>query len=141
MARRLMLSLTMSKLINPKLTFLGVPATDLQTLRGADVVIFGAGEATPLQRGARGHAAAAPSALRETMQRASKDLLRWDFEQENTLLPEGLAVFDIGDLATEPANPELNQLLIASATASILDLGAIPVLLGGGGRLRTHPVF
>jgi agmatinase len=115
----------------PRLTFLGVPASELTAIRQADVVLFGASDATPLKPGSRSHAADAPSAIRAATKRSAEDPSRWDFDQDGPLLPPELSIFDIGDLATDPANPEGNRSLIAATTNSIVSIGAVPVLLGG----------
>jgi agmatinase len=115
----------------PACTFLGVPASELGTIQQADVVLFGASDATPWPEGSRSHAADAPSAIRAATQRGAEDPSRWDFDQDGPLLPPGLAVFDIGDLATDPGNPNGNRTLITSTTAPIVNIGAVPVLLGG----------
>jgi agmatinase len=115
----------------PRLTFLGVPASELTAIRQADVVLFGASDATPWQPGLRSHAADAPLAIRAATERSAEDLSRWDFDQDGPLLPSELTIFDIGDLATDPGNPEGNRSLIASTTNSIVSVGAVPVLLGG----------
>jgi agmatinase len=115
----------------PRVTFLGTPASELSAIRKADVVLFGASDATPWQPGLRSHAADAPQAIRTATERSAQDLSRWDFDQDGPLLPSELAIFDIGDLATDPGNPEGNRSLIAFTTGSVLRVGAVPVLLGG----------
>lgn len=112
-------------------TFLGLPAAVPDTFSSADVVIFGAPDATPHVSGVSSHAARAPSAVRESTQQIARDPLRWDFDQDGPLIPEGLRAVDLGDLPTNPATPEENRSLITSTTASILKAGAIPLLLGG----------
>jgi agmatinase len=112
-------------------TFLGVPAAKRELLSHADVVIFGARDATPHVPGSTSHAAGAPSALRETTRQIAEDPLRWDFDQGGPLLPPGLQVVDFGDLPTDPATPEDNRSLITSTAMSILKVGAVPLLFGG----------
>ncbi|MGY8710830.1 arginase family protein [Bradyrhizobium sp. 18BD] len=112
-------------------TFLGLPAAPPDTFSSADVVIFGAPDATPHVPGVASHAARAPSALRESTQQIARDPMRWDFDQDGPLIPEGLRTIDLGDLPTDPGTPQENRSLITSTTASILKAGAIPLLLGG----------
>ncbi|MCK1719803.1 arginase family protein [Bradyrhizobium sp. 141] len=115
----------------PRVTFLGTRACELSAIRQADIVLFGAGDATPWQAGLRSHAADAPQAVRAATERSAADPLRWDFDQDGPLLPSELTIFDIGDLTTDPGSPEGNRSLIASTTDSILRVGAVPILLGG----------
>jgi agmatinase len=70
-------------------------------------------------------------AIRAATKRSVEDLSRWDFDQGGPLLSSELSIFDIGDLATNPANPEGNRSLITATTHSIVSIGAVPVLLGG----------
>lgn len=112
-------------------TFLAVPAGGQEASSGADIVIFGAGEATPHIPGRASHAAGAPSAIRECTRSMASDLSRWDFDQDGPLLSPRLRVVDLGDLPTSPAAPQENRALITATTSSILKAGAVPVLLGG----------
>ncbi|WP_246799407.1 arginase family protein [Bradyrhizobium sp. CCBAU 51753] len=57
--------------------------------------------------------------------------MRWDFDQDGPLIPEGLRAVDLGDLPNDPATPQENRSLITSTTASILKAEAVPLLLGG----------
>jgi len=113
------------------LTFLNVEATPIGARHGGDAIIFGAAEGTPHIAGAPSHAAGAPRAIRKALQAASKDLERWDFDQDGPLLPRKLRILDGGDLATSFATPEANRKLIAASTSDILETGAVPILLGG----------
>lgn len=106
-------------------TFLGLPAAAPDIVSSADVVIFGAPDATPHVPGATSHAARAPSALRESTRQIARDPLRWDFDQG------GLRAVDLGDLPTDSATTQENRPLITSTTVSILKAGAVPLLLGG----------
>jgi agmatinase len=114
-------------------TFLGVAACDLALPLGeADVVIFGAADATPHLKGRTSHAANGPAAIRNALRVYQTDLARWDFDQDGILLdPEQIRVVDGGDLATSPEAPEQNRNAIRSATRKILKSGAVPMLLGG----------
>jgi agmatinase len=112
-------------------TFLGVPAAKQELFSYADVVIFGARDATPHVPGCTSHAAGAPSALRNSTRNMAEDPSRWDFDQDGPLLPSQLQIVDFGDLPTDPATPEENRSLITSTTMSILKAVAVPLLLGG----------
>src|SRR5689334_15270682 len=119
--------------VPPGLTFLDLPYCDiLARPLDADVVIFGAAEATPLSAGEVSHAAPAPDALRAAVARHAADLSRWDFDQDAPLLDPARCRFrDGGNLETDPARPEQNRRTIRAATAAVLAAGAVPVLLGG----------
>jgi agmatinase len=89
-------------------TFLGVAACDLAlpvplTLGEADVVIFGAADATPHLKGRSSHAANGPTAIRNALRVYQTDLSRWDFDQDGILLDrEQIRVVDGGDRGTAP---------------------------------------
>jgi agmatinase len=113
-------------------TFLNVAACDVSRLsERVDVVIVGAPDGTPHPPGEASHARDAPDAMRRSIKAAASDLTRWDFDQNGPLLAEGLTVRDAGNIATNPANPGRNRELIRAATRAILDVSAVPVLLGG----------
>ncbi|MHC2822921.1 agmatinase [Bradyrhizobium huanghuaihaiense] len=112
-------------------TFLGVPAAKQEPFHHADVVIFGAPDATSYVLGCTSHAAQGPSALRDKTRQIAEDPSRWDFDQEGPVIPEGLRAVDLGDLPTNPTKPLENRSLITSTTASVLRAGAVPLLLGG----------
>jgi agmatinase len=113
--------------------FLGADRCDVfLPPQDADVIVFGAADATPHNPGQPSHAAAAPDALREALRQAASDLTRWDFDQDGPLLdPAKTRVFDGGNLATDPAAPENNRALIHAATRAVLAAGAVPFLFGG----------
>ncbi|MCP3401920.1 arginase family protein [Bradyrhizobium sp. CCGB20] len=114
-------------------TFLGVEACDLTTtLPAADVILFGASDATPYVVGQTSHAAKAPDFIRRALSHYESDLTRWDFDQEAELLaPTKLRVLDGGNLVTDPTTPESNRDVIRTTTQAVLSAGAIPILLGG----------
>jgi agmatinase len=113
-------------------TFLTVAACDVSHLsERVDVVIVGAPDGTPHPPGEASHATDAPDAMRRSIKAAASDLTRWDFDQNGPLLVGDLTVRDAGNIATNPANPGRNRELIRAATRAILDVSAVPVLLGG----------
>jgi agmatinase len=114
-------------------TFLGVEACDVFAgVLNADVIIFGASDATPHDPGQASHAAAAPDAIRSALASYAADLARWDFDQGSPMLDTAsLRVLDHGNLPTNPAKPEENRAMIAAAAKAVLAAGAVPVVLGG----------
>lgn len=71
-----------------RVTFLSVEACELtSTLPMADVILFGASDATPYIAGQTSHAAKAPDFIRCALRHYESDLTRWDFDQEAELLP------------------------------------------------------
>jgi agmatinase len=69
--------------------------------------------------------------MRRSIKAAASDLTRWDFDQNGPLLAGDLTVRDAGNIMTKPATPGRNRELIRAATRAILDVSAVPVLLGG----------
>lgn len=114
-------------------TFLGVEACDLAAaLPAADVILFGASNATPHVAGQTSHAAKAPDVIRRALRHYESDLTRWDFDQDAELLESAsMKVLDGGNLLTDPTTPESNRDAIRAATQAILSVGAVPILLGG----------
>jgi agmatinase len=67
-------------------SFLGCDSCDvLLPPRDANVIVFGAADATPHIPGKTSHAADAPDALRGALRQAASDLTRWDFDQDGPL--------------------------------------------------------
>src|SRR5258708_5357363 len=114
-------------------SFLGAANCDvLLPPEDADVIVFGAADATPHIAGKPSHAAGAPDAIREAIRQAAADLTRWDFDQNGPLLDSGRTrVFDAGNLPTDPTAPESNRALIQAATSAALEAGAVPFMFGG----------
>jgi agmatinase len=113
-------------------TFLNAPFCALEIIApGLDAVVIGASEATPHRGGQASHAAEAPQAVRRALSGAAGDLDRWDFDQDGPLLAPDFRLADAGDLATQPASPERNRYLIQAAARSVLEVGAVPVVIGG----------
>jgi hypothetical protein len=63
-------------------------------LPAADVILFGASDATPYVVGQTSHAAKAPDFIRRALRHYESDLTRWDFDQEAELLPPAKAAHD-----------------------------------------------
>ncbi|QJU59204.1 arginase [Sphingomonas sp. AP4-R1] len=106
----------------------------LDDLAQAKVVVFGASEASPYRQGVRSHSADAPAALRKAAGRFAGSLGQFDFDLGATMFPnkdDRRGCLDIGDVPTNPWDSEGNRQRITSATRTILQAGAVPVVLGG----------
>jgi agmatinase len=112
-------------------TFLGLPAcSDLSAL-DAGVAILGAGCATPYAS-VGAYCADAPKAIRAAMAPYSATTTHYDFDLGGPWLgPIGARVADCGDLPLDEADAHGNRTRIRSAVSTILDRGAIPIVLGG----------
>jgi agmatinase len=113
-------------------TFAGLRRASLDTLSGAAVAILGAGEGSPYEVGKAGSSAAAPRAIRK----ASAGLparRQFDYDIGRVLLAPGQEhlIVDLGDLPTDPSDPEGNRADIEAAIRTVLEAGAVPVVLGG----------
>jgi agmatinase len=114
----------------PAIAFMGARA-DIQ-LDAADAVLFGAPHATPYQGIDNKAYASAPDALRKAMQEDSRWLDHWDFDLDGPLLGDGrFNLLDAGNLATSPLDGAGNRAMIRQATSTIVQAGAVPIMLGG----------
>ncbi len=123
-------------------SFLGFPVeTDLSRLT-ADIAIIGIPYGEPYNMaGVSGHAAAAPSAIREAMSRYGSWLDHYDFDLDGPLLDgKEIAIVDCGDVPGDPSDLAGNSERATSAVRAILDRGALPVVMGGDDAVPI-PVF
>jgi agmatinase len=114
-------------------TFAGLPSVDLSRLDGAAAVVLGADHGTPYKPGEASHAAGGPAAIRRGSQLYAKQLSQVDFDLGFTLSPKpgDRRFVDAGDLTLSVTDGPANRAAIAEATRTVLDAGAVPVLLGG----------
>lgn len=115
-------------------TLLGIPGASLDDLDGATIVVFGAAEATPYDPGTPSHSAGAPAAIRAASQVLARQQGQHDFDTGLTMLPtkgDHRGLVDCGDVRTSATDAEANREVIARATARILAVGAVPLVLGG----------
>jgi agmatinase len=111
-------------------TFLGLPAcSDLSAL-DARVAILGAGCATPYAS-VGAYCADAPTVIRAAMAPYSATTTHYDFDLGGPLLASNPSCVDCGDLPLDEADAPGNRTRIRSAVSTILDHGAIPIVLGG----------
>jgi agmatinase len=118
----------------PADAFLGAPIeTDLARI-DADVAVIGLphGSAYP-SPGPTVGCADAPAAIRRRSARLARFRGHWDFDLDGPLL-DPLArprLVDVGDVPGSPAGGAANHAAGEAAVRAILDLGAMPIALGG----------
>ncbi len=111
-------------------TFLNLPrARDLSRTE-ADVVILGAGCATPY-KSVGAYCAEGPAAIRSASSGLASRLGHINFDLGGPVFPKAVRVVDAGDLPQKPDDAAGNRSRIFGAVNRILDMGACPVLLGG----------
>lgn len=113
-------------------TFCGLPAcTDLNDVP-AGIAIVGIPHGTLYDPRQPGHSAGAPAAVRRAAERYSDMLDHYDFDLSGTLLADGdVSVVDCGDLKGDPLHSAGNQGRTTETILSIIDSGAVPIVLGG----------
>lgn len=112
-------------------TFLGLEAcTDLATV-DAPAVILGVPGATPY-RSVGAYCAGAPAALRQSAARMAANIDRYNFDLGGPIYHAGEArAVDAGDLPFDADDFAANRAAITGAVRTILDRGAVPIVLGG----------
>ncbi len=113
-----------------RLPFMG--ATSGIALKDADAILFGAPHGTPYQDIDNEPFATAPDVLRGALEEDARWLDHWDFDLGGPLLGDGrFTLADAGNLRTSPLDGSTNRALIRQAVATILDVGAVPLMIGG----------
>lgn len=114
------------------MTFLGLPAADLEA--AADVAILGIpfGMAYP-DAGLTTGCVEAPAAIRARSGRLARFLDHHDFELDGPMLPPGggFRIVDAGDVPGAPDAGPANHAAAESAVASVLNTRTVPIVLGG----------
>lgn len=110
-------------------SFLGLPTADDLTTLEADAVVLGVPAATPYAS-VGSYCAEAPFAIRAVMAQYAATVQHHDFDFGGPLLPPGARVIDAGNL---PIRDEAaaNRSRIREVVGSILNAGAVPLVLGG----------
>src|ERR1700742_4291363 len=111
-----------------------LPTAELDRLTDATAVVVGVSEASPYKPGQASHSAKAPQALREVSQGFAGQLRQLDFDLGRPLFGEGGETFgmvDCGDIPTQADDGATNRQAITKAVRTILDHGAVPLVLGG----------
>ena len=117
----------------PFLSFMGQPVeTDLDRL-DADFAILGAPFGSPYHmQGVASDASAAPRAVREKSHRFGRMLGHFDFDFDEDLLGgRDTRIVDCGDVTADPRDLVGNKVRVTQAVRSVLDKGAVPIVLGG----------
>ena len=119
--------------------FLGLPQCQELSALEADIAIIGAPIATPYACFGT-YAADSPGAIRNGIADFKGALNHFDFDFDGPLIQAPARVFDCGDIAAEVNDSAGNRRRITGALSTILDAGAIPVVLGGDDSVPI-PVF
>ena len=117
-------------LLPPELPFMG--ATVANSAQGFEAALFGAPHGTPYASFDNEiHAGTAP-AIRAALQEDAGYLDSWDFDFGGPLLGKNKFKFvDLGDLQTHSHDGAGNRAQIRQCAVSILDAGAVPLMIGG----------
>lgn len=122
-------------------TFLDIPSQTLESLTNERIAILGVPQSTPYEAGKSSHSADGPAAIRAAMERYANWTEHYDFDLDSALIESSWApMADLGDLEGDPADPEGNRASITAAVRTILDTGAVPIVLGGDDAVPI-PVF
>src|SRR4030095_416763 len=109
----------------PSVTFAGLPSAALA--RPGQIAVLGVDHATPYEKGKPSHSAGAPAALRAALTGYNRLAEHHDFDIGG-LRPDGAV--DCGDVPGDPADPQGNRAAITRAVRALLDVDAIPDVLG-----------
>ena len=111
-------------------TFLNLPAATIAEGAKANIAVFGAATATPYPS-VGAYCAGAPRAIRDGIANwaAARDHI--DFDLGGRMLPDGVTAVDCGDLAIDPEDAAANRAKITAAARTLIEGGAVPVVLGG----------
>jgi len=112
-------------------TFLGIPACeDMGTISGG-IAVLGVPCATAYPA-VGAYCAVGPQAIRDAVQMYSANLHSMNFDLGGPIFPDGhVTAVDCGDLPYDAADSAGNRARISDAVGTILDRGAVPVVIGG----------
>ena len=113
----------------PEGGFFDLPRRDADATEAADVVVIGAPAATPYAS-VGNYCADAPNAVRQAFGWPGV-LEHHDFDLDGRLLPDAARVYDWGDLEYSDTDFALNRKRISARVGHALDIGAVPLVLGG----------
>jgi agmatinase len=111
-------------------TFLGLPTAPLNEGAKADIAILGAPAATPYPS-VGPYCAGAPAAIRAGIANWAGARDHMDFDLGGRMVVPGSTAVDCGDLAYDAGDAAGNRKRITAAVATLLDGGAVPVVIGG----------
>jgi agmatinase len=119
----------------PSVTLAGLPSAEVAG--PSQITVLGIEHATPYETGKPSHSAGGPAALRAALTTYNRLADHYDFDIGG-LRPD--SAVDCGDLPGDPADPQGNREAITAAVRALLDVDAIPVVLGGDDSVPI-PVF
>jgi len=111
-------------------SFLDVPKAAIAEGARADVAILGAPAATPYPS-VGPYCAGGPAAIRAGIANWAGARDHMDFDLGGPMVAAGTSAVDCGDLAYDAKDAAANRARIAGAVRTLLDGGAVPVVIGG----------
>lgn len=111
-------------------TFLGLPKASIYEASRAGVAILGAPAATSYPS-VGPYCAGGPTAIRAGIANWAGARDHMDFDLGGTMVAPGTSAVDCGDLAWEARDMAGNRSRITDAAKTLLDGGAVPVVIGG----------
>ena len=115
-------------------TFMGLPRCDDLATVEAEIVVLGAAGCTPYPS-VGFYCAGGPEAIRAAGAAYAANLTHVNFDLGGPILPEGVRAVDAGDLAISEADAAGNRARLRGAVRTVLERGAVPVLIGGDDSL------
>ena len=116
----------------PTSTFAGLPACKDIGRLSADIAIIGIPHGTPYDVKKPSHSSQAPAAIRRATERYVGMLNHYDFDLGGPFLDNrNVRVVDCGDVPGDPLDAEGNCNRATEALRSIIDAGAVPIVIGG----------
>lgn len=115
-----------------KCTFADLPAYANIADVSANIAIIGIPHGTVYHQGKPGHSTGAPVAIRRAANRYSNMLDHYDFDLGGPLLDNRhIRVVDCGDVPGDPSDSAGNQRRATQMIQSVINTGAVPIVLGG----------
>jgi agmatinase len=111
-------------------TFLGLPEATIADGARAASAVLGAPAATPYPS-VGAYCARGPAAIRAGIANWAGARDHMDFDLGGRMLPAGITAVDCGDLPFDPDDAAGNRRRITEAVTTLLDGGAVPVVMGG----------
>jgi agmatinase len=111
-------------------TFLDLPKASIADGARADVAILGAPAATPYPS-VGPYCAGGPAAIRAGIANWAGARDHMDFDLGGAMVAAGTSAVDCGDLAWDGEDAAGNRARIAGAAKTLLEGGAVPVVIGG----------
>lgn len=115
-------------------TFMGLPRCEDLAQVEAEIVVLGAAGCTPYPT-VGFYCAGGPAAIRAAGAAYAANLTHVNFDLGGPILPDGVRAVDAGDLAMSETDAAGNRARLRGAVRSVLERGAVPVLIGGDDSL------